>query len=118
MFLGPLAPSCSVIIAATYAALQLMHPLAEGIPVPAQFPLGLALPAFTQHLDHPRHENPPLMPFERPCRCPVQFLLRFTQFDGSILHSIALVYPCRAFFLQLPKRTTVGINIIFNFVLR
>ena len=43
------------------------------------------------------------MPFERLGRRPVQFLLPFAQFDGSILHSIALVYLCRAFFLLLPK---------------
>src|SRR5258708_18703816 len=98
MFLGPLAPSRCVIVDAAYAALQLVYPFADGIPVPAQFPLRLALPSFTQHLHHPRLENPPLMPFERLGCGPIPFLLPFTQFDSSILHSIDSVYPMPSLF--------------------
>src|SRR5258708_27918916 len=98
MLLSPLAPSRSVIVDAPYATFQFAHPFADRRAIPTQFPFGLALSAFAQQLDHPPHENPPLMPLERSCRCSVQLLLPFTHFVGSILHSIDSVYPMPSLF--------------------
>jgi hypothetical protein len=68
MFFRAFATTTCIIVDTAYAALQLVHTFANRAPVPAQFPFGTPLSAFSKELDYAGHENTSLTTFERPCR--------------------------------------------------
>jgi len=66
MLLGGLASSAMEGIDAGHAGAQLVHPLADGLPVPAEVGLGPDLPASAHGPDGLGHEEPSLAPLECP----------------------------------------------------